>query len=164
MTKLDLHLKLEKCQFNILEVKYLRMIMKPRQLTMDPVKLNSITAWPTPKVKDVQSFLGFGNFYHQFISNYSTVTCSLLDLTKKDNCWDWTPACQQSFNVLKKLFLSYPVLHLPDFSKPFTIATDASKYVSGTILLQTDLNGNWHPCSYLSQSFIPAEHNYVIYN
>ena len=64
MTELNLHLKLEKCQFNVPEVEYLGMIVKPGQLTMDPVKLNGIAAWPTPtKVKDVRSFLGFANFY-----------------------------------------------------------------------------------------------------
>ena len=165
MSELDLHLKLEKCQFNVPEVEYLGMIVKPSQLAMDPVKLNGIAAWPTPaKVKDMRSFLGFTNFYRRFIPDYSTVARPLLDLTKKDNRWDWTPACQQSFDELKKLFLSCPVLHLPDFAKPFAIATDASKYASGAILLQTDTNGDWHPCSYLSQSFIPAECNYDIYD
>jgi hypothetical protein len=53
---------------------------------------------------------------------------------------------------------------MPDLSAPFAIATDASKYTSGTILLQTDSNGDWHPCSYLSQSFGPAERNYDIYD
>ena len=165
MTELDLHLKLEKCQFDVPEVEYLGMIIKPGQLAMDPIKLDSITAWPTPaKVKDVQSFLDFANFYQQFIPDYSTVAHPLLDLTKKDNHWDWTPACQQSFDELKRLFLSRPVLHLPDFAKPFAIATDAPKYASDAILLQTDSNGDWHPCSYLSQSFIPAERNYDIYD
>ena len=165
MTELDLHLKIEKCQFDVPEVEYLGMIVKPSQLAMDPVKLDGITAWPTPaKVKDVRSFLGFANFYCWFIPNYSTVARPLLDLTKKDNHWDWTPTCQQSFDNLKKLFLSRPVLHLPNFSKPFAVTTDASKYASGAILLQTDSNSNWHPCSYLSQSFIPAERNYDIYD
>ena len=65
MTELNLHLKLEKCHFNVPEVEYLGMIVKPGQLTMDPVKLDGIATWPTPtKVKDVRSFLGFTNFYH----------------------------------------------------------------------------------------------------
>ena len=64
MTKLDLHLKLEKCKFATDEVEYLGMIVKPGQLAMDPVKLDGIASWPTPtKVKDVHSFLGFANFY-----------------------------------------------------------------------------------------------------
>ena len=54
MKKLDLHLKLEKCQFAFLQVEYLSMIVKPGQLTMDPVKLNGIASWPTAtKVKEV---------------------------------------------------------------------------------------------------------------
>ena len=57
-----------------------------------------------------------------------------------------------------------PILHLPDLTASFAVATDASKYASGTILLQTDSNGEWHPCSYLSQSFSPAERNYNIYD
>ena len=68
MTKLDLHLKLEKCKFTTDKVEYLGMIVKPGQLAMDPVKLNGIANWPTPtKVRDVRSFLGFTNFYQQFI-------------------------------------------------------------------------------------------------
>jgi hypothetical protein len=62
------------------------------------------------------------------------------------------------------LFLSKPILYIPNLSAPFAIATDASKYASGAILLQTDSNGDWHPCSYLSQSFGPAERNYDIYD
>ena len=86
MTELYLHLKLEKCQCDVPEVEYLGMIVKPGQLTMDPVKLDSITTWPTPaKVKDVRSFLGFVNFYQRFIPDYSTAACPLLDLTKMDN-------------------------------------------------------------------------------
>ena len=88
----------------------------------------------------------------------------LLDLTKKNLPWNWSPSCQTSFDSLKRLFLSKPVLHLPDLSAPFAVATDASKHASGAILLQTDSNGDWHPCSYLSQSFSPAKRNYDIYN
>ena len=74
MMELDLHLKLEKCHFATTEVEYLRMIVKPGQLAMDPVKLDGITSWPTPeKVKDVRSFLGFSNFYQRFIPDYSNV-------------------------------------------------------------------------------------------
>ena len=88
MTKLDLHLKLEKCKFTTDEVEYLGMIIKPGQLAMDPVKLDGIASWPTPtKVKDVRSFLGFTNFYRQFIPDYSNVACPLINLTKKNLTW-----------------------------------------------------------------------------
>ena len=94
MTELDLPLKLEKCKFAMDEVEYLGMIVKPVQLAMDSVKLNGIASWPTPtKVKDVRSFLGFTNFYQCFIPNYSNVACPLIDLTKKNLVWNWSPSC-----------------------------------------------------------------------
>ena len=40
MKELDLHLKLEKCNFTSSEVKYQGMIVKPGELAMDPIKLN----------------------------------------------------------------------------------------------------------------------------
>ena len=84
---LDLYLILEKWQFNISEVEYLGMIVKPGQLAMDPVKLDEIAAWLTPtKVKEVHAFLDFINFYYQFIPDYSTIAYPLLTLIKKDNC------------------------------------------------------------------------------
>ena len=72
MKELDLYLKLEKCSFNISKVEYLRMIVKPGSLAMDPVKVTGIANWPVPlAVKDVPSFLGFANFYRRFVPHYS---------------------------------------------------------------------------------------------
>ena len=68
------------------------------------------------------------------------------------------------FTQIKEIFMKEPVLQLSDLTKPFAIATDASKYASGGVPLQKDLNREWYPCSYLSQSFGPAERNYDIYD
>ena len=163
--ELDLHLRLSKCQFAVPEVEYLGMIIRPNEIAMDPIKLDGIAAWPTPtKLKEVQSFLGFANYYRRFIPEYSSVARPLIDLTKKDHPWEWTPTCQKAFDDLKALFIKQPVLKIPDPSAPFAIATNASKFASGGILLQADENGDWHPCSYLSNSFLPAERNYDVYD
>ena len=165
MKELDLYLKLEKCSFNVLEVEYLGMIVKPGSLAMDPVKVAGIADFPIPsKVKDVQSFLGFANFYQRFIPHYSDTACLLLDLTKKTHPWSWDQSCNDAFTALKAVFTSQPVLHLLDLSAPFTISTNASKHASGGVLLQKDTNGCWHPCTYLSQTFGPAKRNYNIYD
>ena len=64
----DLFLKPKKCEFNKTEMEYLGLIVEEGQLRMDLTKLSGISNWPTPKmVKDVRSFLGFGNFYRKFI-------------------------------------------------------------------------------------------------
>lgn len=60
----DLFLKPEKCTFEAKEIEYLGMILTQRQIQMDLIKIQGIVNWREPKnVKDVQSFVGFGNFY-----------------------------------------------------------------------------------------------------
>ena len=45
---------------------------------MDSTKVQVIQNWPEPhKVKDIQSLLGFSNFYHQFIHEYSNIIIPL---------------------------------------------------------------------------------------
>ena len=67
----DLYLKAEKCKFDIQEVEFLGLIVRPNQLSMDPMKLAGIKDWPAPtNVKGVRSFLGFGNFYRRFIGHF----------------------------------------------------------------------------------------------
>ena len=68
----DLYLKPEKCYFDVPEVEFLGLILKPGQLAMDPVKVEGVTHWPVPQnVKEVQSFVGFANFYQRFIHHFS---------------------------------------------------------------------------------------------
>ena len=68
----DLFLKAKKCKFYKTKIKYLGMIIEEGRISMDPVKLGGIGDWPIPMmVKQVQSFLGFGNFYRKFIFHYS---------------------------------------------------------------------------------------------
>jgi hypothetical protein len=53
---------------------------------------------------------------------------------------------------------------MSDPEKPFTIESDASKFASGAVLHQQDINGDWHACGYISHSFNQTERNYEIYD
>ena len=80
-----LYLDINKCQFHVKEVKYLRLIITTKGLKMDSKKIKIIVNWKTPRcVKDVQAFLGFVNFYRRFIHRYSRIAAPLSNLTKKD--------------------------------------------------------------------------------
>jgi len=77
LTKLqdnNLFLKLEKCHFHKEEVEYLGVIVGKGQVKIDPVKVQEITDWPIPtNLHEMQSFLDFGNYYKDFIANYSHI-------------------------------------------------------------------------------------------
>src|ERR1700749_1278773 len=161
----DLFLKPEKCFFERDTIEYLGIIIKENQLQMDPIKTKGLMDWPIPtKVKDVQSFLGFGNFYQCFIPTFSDICKPLHELTKKDHEWSWTPVCQAAFETLKQQCISSPVLMMPDEDKPFQVECDASNYAIGAILSQPDSENKHHPVAYLSKSMTPAEKNYNIYD
>jgi len=96
----DLFVNLDKCTFEAKQVDYLGMIVSKNQIKMDLAKLEGIRDWPTPTtVKQVWSFLGFGNFYRKFIRHYADIAWPLNNLTKKDLVWNWTDTCQEAFGA-----------------------------------------------------------------
>ena len=141
------------------------MIIEEGRISMDAGKLKWIRDWPVPTtVKQVQGFLGFGNFYRRFIRHFSKIAKPLNELLKKDRTFEWTQECQKSFDELKKHFTEEPILTMPNHTKPFQIECDASKYATGAVLTQLDSNGDRHPCAFISKTFSPTEQNYEIYD
>ena len=70
---------------------------------MDEEKLLGVLEWPVlTKVKQVQAFLGFANFYRRFIENFAKISKLLSDLTKKNSTWNWGIKQQNAFEVLKR--------------------------------------------------------------
>uniref|UniRef100_A0A0W0FB23 Reverse transcriptase domain-containing protein n=1 Tax=Moniliophthora roreri TaxID=221103 RepID=A0A0W0FB23_MONRR len=106
----DLYLKLHKCKFDVQEIDFLGLVIRPGQIAMDPTKLAGISEWPAPTtVTGVRSFTGFMNFYQKFIGNYSAIAKPLYDLTKKGVPFIWTPECETAFRTLKQRFQQEPV-------------------------------------------------------
>ena len=94
--------KAKKCKFRKQKIEYLGLVVQEGKLAMDLAKLKGNLEWTTPKtVKEVQSFLGFGNFYRWFIKNFSHLAHPLNDLLKKDKKFIWSSECQESFDPLE---------------------------------------------------------------
>ena len=146
-------------------MEYLGLIIKKGQLSMDPVKIKGISGWPVPTtVKQVRAFLGFRNFYRRFIPKFSELALPLNNLLEKDMQFNWTLACQELFDTLKKRFTEEPVLMMPDHPQTFQIESDPSKYTSGAVLTQMDSNGDRHPVAFMSKMFNDTEKRYEIYD
>lgn len=154
-----------KCEFHVQEVKYLGLIVSTNGIRMDPSKISAVVDWPTPaNVKDVQSFLGFANFYRRFIKDFAKKAAPLAKLTKKDIPFLWDADCQRAFESLKKAFTSAPILRHFDPDKPSTIECDSSDYVNAGCLSQPDEDGILHPVAFFSKRLTPTECNYDIYD
>ena len=157
--------KPEKCEFHSDLVEYLGYRLSPEGSTMSPDKIQTISDWPEPhKVKDIQSFLGFANFYRRFIFNYSNIVVPLTRLTRKDAPWNFSEPCRQSFNALKKAFTTAPILthFIPD--TPITVKTDALNYAVAGILSITCTDGEIRPVVFYSRTLTAPELNYNMHD
>src|SRR5271168_1736881 len=125
---------------------------------MDPVKVSGVVEWPVPtNKKEVQSFLGFTNFYRRFIQDFSHHARPLFNLTKNDVEWKWNIDEQTAFELLKEKIISAPVLALPDNSKTFRIEADSSALATGAVLSQQySADEQWHIVAFLSKSLTPV--------
>ena len=155
-----------KCSFHEDTIEYLGFILSPDGLSMNPSKVSTVLEWLEPcKIKDIQSLLGFTNFYRRFISNYSKITVPLTQLTRKGTPWDFFNACQSSFKSLKKAFTTAPVLARWSSGDPLIVETDGSDYALGAILSTIDPSDNQvHPIAFHSQTFTSPELNYDVHN
>ena len=103
---------------------------------MEQEKIKAIKEWKTPtKVKDVESFLGFANFYRRFIQNFSHIAKLLNELKGKKE-WVWNKDHQKAFDELKENIMSQLVLSLPKREEKFRMETDASGHAIGGVLSQ----------------------------
>jgi hypothetical protein len=166
MREHKLYLRPEKCEFEKTKIKYLGVIISHNKVEMDPVKITGVTDWPTPSnKKEVQSFVGFVNFYRCFMPGFSHHVRALFDLTMKGVRFIWGLPQEDSFMKLKKLITSAPVLVLPNDDLPFRLEADGSGIATGAVLSPQQVNDNaWHPIAFLSKALNPVERNYEIHN
>jgi len=143
----------------------LHCLLSSAGLTMAANKVQTIQEWPEPqKVKDIQSFLGFANFYHRFIYNFSDITVPLTRLTRKHVLFVFRDEARTAFNYLKTAFSSAPILTHWIPNRPIIVETDASDYALVAILSIELENGEIHPVAFHSRSFNTTELNYDVHD
>jgi hypothetical protein len=121
------HLDVDKSEFSVKKTKYLGFIIEAEQgVSMNLEKVSAITAWETPKtVKGIRSFIGFANFYWQFIRDFSSVVTPLTKLTGKGASFAWGKDQQAAFDQLKSAFIAAPALANFDSELETILACDA---------------------------------------
>ena len=166
LLKAGLYVKGEKCEFFTTSTTFLGFVISTSGISMDPTKISTIIDWPSPtNVKELQSFLGFANFYRRFIGGYSAKVKPLTSLLKKGSTFIWDSDQENSFLALKEAFCSAPILRHFDPELETVLETDASDTTISGILsqyIQYPDKRLLHPVAYFSRSLTPAERNYGI--
>lgn len=89
---------------------------------MDPEKVKAVNEWAQPaNVTHIRRFLGLPGHYLMFIEFFSTIARPMTQLIKKEKKFEWTEACEKSFQELKKRLTTAPALIVPDLNKDFEI-------------------------------------------
>ncbi|KAJ8507306.1 hypothetical protein ONZ45_g10310 [Pleurotus djamor] len=160
-----LYLRPEKCEFEQTKVEYLGVLVSEGKVEMDPAKVAGVREWPAPRnVTELQSFVGFVNFYRRFVRDFSHIARPLFNLTSAKD-WHWTEVEQAAFDQLKLAITSEPILALPHEDRPYRVEADSSDFATGAVLSQLDpTDQKWHPVAYYSKSLQAAERNYEIHD
>ena len=154
--KHNLCFKQSKCDFNIEEISILEVVVGKEQVKIKQEKIKVVKEWKTPtKVKNVKSFLGFANFYQQFIHNFSHTARPLNKLKGKKE-WKWEKEHQKAFEELKEKIISQLVLSLLKREGKFRVETDALGHAIRGVLSQ-EQDGKWKLIAFLSRTMQPAE-------
>ena len=161
LSNANLVLNLSKCCFAKAQVQYLGHLVGLGTLSPPATKVEAIECMATPSTKrQVRRFLGAIGYYRRYIKNFAQLASPLTDLLKKNHTFKWSQLCQDAFQSLKKVLVSYPILKSPDFSQGFKLACDASDTAVGAVLLQEDQDTVDHPIAFFSKKMNSAQSNY----
>jgi hypothetical protein len=137
----DLKLKRRKCDFFKEELQYLGHLLGGSGIRPVPGKVQAIQDMPPPTTtREVRQVLGLAGYYRKFVPHYANVVKPLTRLCRQTPEFEWNPAAEKAFGILKEFMSKAPILSYPDPSRPFVLYTDASKYAWGGCLMQTAIS------------------------
>ena len=155
------HVRMEKCNFLMPQIRYLGCITDKDGRHPDPEKIEVIRQMPVPKnVQEVRSFLGMVNYYGSFVAEMRCLRAPLDTLLKKNATFRWTKECEAVFNRAKEVLASDLLLTHFDPSLPIVVAADASDYGFGAAILHRFPDGTEKAICHASRSLTAAEKNY----
>jgi hypothetical protein len=161
----NIQIDVNKCEFHIIETKFLDMIINRDEIKINLEKIKVIVEWDTSNyLKKIQTFLKFVNFYRRFIKNFSKIVKSLIKLTRKNQSFYWLKNCQITFEQLKKRIIETSVLSYFSSELETFLESNSFDYVSIEILSQKEDDDHIKSIVYFSKTLFFVECNYEIYD
>ena len=121
----------------------------------DMERIKAIEKAPRPtSSKQLQSFLGFAQYYAKFVPGFASLARPLFDMLTMET-FEWTNEAEENYNNLMTSLLSSKVLRSFQVGVKSEVVVDASEFAIGAVLEQ-----NQHPVLCVSRQLSPAECNY----
>ncbi len=94
LREVDLQINIEKCEFKIQKISFLKLLIFINDLQMNFWKVDVIWSWKVSRLlTHVQIFIDFCNFYQQFIKNFSKIIRFIIKLIQKNYSFEWIEIC-----------------------------------------------------------------------
>jgi hypothetical protein len=155
-----LYAKLSKCIFYQQKVHYLGYIISAEGIIVDPENLEAIRGWKMARnVMEVRSFTGISYYYRIFTKGFSNIASPIMSLQKKGVKFEWTSKCEKSFQKMKDILTSAPILKIANLDEYFVVCIDACKEGLGGFLTQ-----KYHVVCYESRKLKENERNYTTHD
>jgi len=142
------------------EIKYLGHLLSRHGVKILPERVAAIQEYPRPfKIRSLRRFVGMVGFYARFIPRYADIVGVLHGLKKK---FAWGEQHQAAFESLKRALCEALVLQIPDFTKDFTLVTNANDQAVSAVPHQWVADG-LAPIAFYSRVLTSAERQYSTY-
>ena len=165
MKRSGLKCKPSKCEILKDSIKYLGRMVDKHGIRQDPDAVEVVLTWKSPKTEhQLMSFLGFANYYREFVKGYADKVYPMQQLMRhKGKKFMWNNAAEESFQRIKKELCEAPVLGMPTEKVIVVLDTDASVVaISGILHQEQEWNGKTvlRPIAYGSKVLSDTEMKY----
>ena len=165
MKRAGLKCKPSKCEILRDSIKYLGRMVDRHGVRPDPEAVEAVLTWKAPRT-DTQllSFLGFANYYREFIKGYADKVYPMQKLMRnKGKKFEWSDEAQVAFENIWRELCEAPVLGMPTEKGMYVLDTDASVVaISGILHQEQEWNGRTvlRPIAYGSKVLSDTEMRY----
>ena len=165
MKRAGLKCKPSKCEILRDSIKYLGRMVDRHGVRPDPEAVEAVLTWKAPRTDtQLMSFLGFANYYREFIKGYADKVYPMQKLMRnKGKKFEWNDEAQVAFENIKRELCEAPVLGMPTEKGMYVLDTDASVVaISGILHQEQEWNGRMvlRPIAYGSKVLSDTEMKY----
>lgn len=164
LTENLLELRLDKCVFLRTEIDFLGYQISEKGISPNGVNIAAIKNYPVPSnIKEVQRFVGLCSYFRRFVQNFAVIAKPLYDLLRKQAIFKFGLEQIKAFESLRTKLVEQPILAIYSPLNETELHCDISSLGFGSILIQKQEDGRFHPVFFFSKHTTDSESKFHSY-